>query len=47
MKKHKITALLGILVALGTLSLTTGCNTTEGFGRDVESAGEGIQDAAN
>ena len=24
-----------------------GCNTTEGAGRDLEKAGEGIQDAAN
>ena len=33
-------ALLGV-VALG------GCNTMEGAGRDLESAGEGMQDAAN
>lgn len=25
---------------------TTGCETTEGFGRDVESAGESIEDTA-
>jgi|GEM_PF-609531 len=25
---------------------TTGCETTEGFGRDVETLGEGIEDTA-
>lgn len=30
---------------LSTLALAA-CNTTEGFGRDVESAGDAIEDAA-
>ncbi|MDX2146389.1 MAG: entericidin A/B family lipoprotein [Planctomycetota bacterium] len=25
----------------------SGCNTTEGFGRDIESAGAGLEDAAD
>lgn len=37
--------LAAILVAL---SLTlTGCNTTEGFGKDMQSAGQSIQKEAN
>lgn len=38
------------LVALALLAapalLVAACNTTEGFGKDVQSAGEGIQGAA-
>ncbi len=35
--------------AIVTLALTAlgGCNTTEGAGRDIEAAGEAIQDAAD
>ncbi len=32
-------------VALGVLTLT-GCNTTEGAGRDIESLGKGIEETA-
>ena len=46
MKLRKVTALLGSLAAIAFLALGSGCNTTEGVGRDVEAAGEGIQDAA-
>jgi entericidin A len=37
-----------LLAAIAVLSVTafTGCNTTEGAGKDVERAGEKIQDAA-
>ena len=41
---------LGICILLGALSLSmsiAGCETTEGFGRDVEKAGEKIEDAAD
>ncbi|MGF1453559.1 MAG: entericidin A/B family lipoprotein [Opitutales bacterium] len=36
----------GAVLALVTV-LAVGCNTTEGFGEDVEEAGEGIEDAAD
>lgn len=35
-----------ILLGLTGVSLA-GCNTTEGAGRDIEAAGEGIQDMAD
>jgi len=37
-----------LLFALGTTAVLalTGCNTMEGFGRDVERAGEEIEEAA-
>jgi len=36
-------------VLLGAVSVfsLTGCNTLEGAGKDIEAAGDGIQDAAN
>jgi predicted small secreted protein len=37
---------LGVLFALLTGLFVAGCNTTEGFGEDVESAGEKISDEA-
>jgi predicted small secreted protein len=38
--------LFGILL-LGSVGATlSGCNTSEGFGKDVESVGEDIQDEA-
>lgn len=40
MKKILLTLTLLSAIAL------TGCNTTEGFGRDMERAGESVQDAA-
>lgn len=40
-----------ILTILATLALTgavlTACNTVDGAGRDIENAGETVQDAAN
>lgn len=36
-----------LLVLTGALSLTVGCNTAEGVGKDTERAGEKIQDAAD
>lgn len=40
------TVAAAILLGIGTLALTA-CNTTEGLGKDIEAAGEGIQDAAD
>ncbi|MFC1808562.1 entericidin A/B family lipoprotein [Candidatus Omnitrophota bacterium] len=34
-----------IIVALLLTTLILGCNTLKGVGRDVESVGDGIQDA--
>lgn len=42
--KHKFFAL--IILAAGIVSLT-GCATLDGAGRDIEKAGEAVQDAAN
>jgi len=40
-------ACVGRWAALAVLlSVVAGCNTTEGVGKDVESAGEGIKEAA-
>ena len=39
----KISALLLLVLALGALA---GCNTVNGFGKDVQEAGEKMQDAA-
>ncbi|MBV8622615.1 MAG: entericidin A/B family lipoprotein [Herbaspirillum sp.] len=39
----KISALLLLALALGALA---GCNTVNGFGKDVQEAGEKMQDAA-
>ncbi len=36
-----------IAIALGFMSAITACNTIEGVGKDVENAGEEIQDAAD
>lgn len=44
MKTHKF-VLFVLLAALWTLA-TTGCNTIQGAGKDVEKAGDKIQDAA-
>ena len=37
-----------LVLLLGTLTFTlAGCNTMEGAGKDIESGGEAIQDAAD
>lgn len=36
-----------VAVAVTCMFFSTGCNTMEGVGRDVEAAGESIEDAAN
>jgi predicted small secreted protein len=44
--KSSIRALMLASLALSSLALTA-CNTVEGAGKDVEKAGEVIQDEAN
>tara|TARA_B100001989_G_C24548123_1_gene472377 strand:+ start:2090 stop:2230 length:141 start_codon:yes stop_codon:yes gene_type:complete len=44
-KKFKTLVVLGLaILSLGALSA---CETIEGAGRDIENAGESVQDAAN
>ena len=40
---NKMLTLLALLLAIGT----TACNTVEGAGQDIQSAGEAIEDAAD
>ncbi len=40
----KLAALLGMLAFVASL---TACNTVAGVGKDVEKAGEGVQNAAD
>lgn len=42
--KKFLTVLAALLLSS---SMLTACNTVEGAGRDVENAGEAVQDAAN
>ncbi|MDP0499382.1 MAG: entericidin A/B family lipoprotein [Verrucomicrobiota bacterium JB022] len=42
----KLKNLLFFLGLISALYVVTGCNTTEGFGEDIESAGENLSDAA-
>lgn len=37
---------LGVLT-MGAFGITTGCNTMEGAGQDIEAAGDAIEDSAN
>jgi len=37
---------LGVVAAAWTLAHLAGCNTIEGAGRDIESAGDAIADTA-
>jgi predicted small secreted protein len=47
-KRQEKTLNLVLLAVLVALTLTfTGCNTTEGFGKDMQSAGNSIQHEAN
>jgi predicted small secreted protein len=39
--------IFSIFALLGALAAMTACNTVDGFGEDVEEAGESMQDAAN
>ncbi len=44
MKKLSIAMLLA---ALSSMALLSACNTTEGAGRDIKSAGKAIEDTAH
>ena len=39
--------LICVVLLVTTSCLLVGCNTVEGAGKDIESAGEGIQDLAD
>lgn len=43
---RKLTAALCLTLLLGSMVSLTACNTVEGAGRDVQKAGEEIEDAA-
>ena len=43
----KFSILAWAVVALGLPLAIAGCNTTEGFGKDVEATGDAIEDAAS
>jgi len=38
---------LVVVMAAGTVVALSACNTVEGAGRDIEAAGDGIEDAAS
>ncbi|MCA9310813.1 MAG: entericidin A/B family lipoprotein [Phycisphaerales bacterium] len=45
---QRLTARLLLLAAALAIPLAlSGCNTMEGAGKDIEAAGESVQDAAN
>jgi entericidin B len=44
--KNKSLSLIAFVSLLGFAMFTTGCNTMEGAGRDIERGGEEIQEAA-
>ncbi len=39
--------IIAMLMLVASFAVSTGCNTTEGVGKDVEKAGEKLQDAAD
>ena len=43
----KIRTLMALLALTAMIALASGCNTLEGAGKDVEDAGEAVQDAAD
>lgn len=47
MKTKTVPRIILITLALWLSLFTAGCNTMEGAGRDVQDAGEGIEDAAD
>jgi predicted small secreted protein len=46
MAKNILMALATLAVLAGTVPLLTACNTTAGAGKDIEAAGDAIQDTA-
>ena len=47
MNLQRIVLLLSTLGVVGTSGLIAACNTVEGAGRDIEAAGDAIEDAAD
>lgn len=45
--QNRLQSLLSIVVLCAACMIIAGCNTIEGAGRDIEAAGDGIQDAAD
>lgn len=45
--KAPLRAVYGLMIAVGLAGFATGCNTIEGLGQDVESAGEAVEEAAD
>lgn len=46
-RSHKMMHALLAAMFVGAIIGLTGCNTTEGVGRDIEAAGDAIGDAAD
>lgn len=46
-KETSMKTIVKLAIALGFMSAVTACNTIDGVGKDVEVAGEEIQDAAD
>ena len=44
--KEKLVRILYLMLLFLVALAAAGCNTTEGFGQDVEAAGEAIEDTA-
>lgn len=42
----RLTAVLSLIVLLGTAAMVSACNTTAGAGEDVSSAGHAVTNAA-
>lgn len=36
-----------LILILFTMSIAAGCNTMQGLGKDIQEAGEALEDAAN
>lgn len=44
MRSHKKFVLISLLLATAFAGLLSGCNTANGFGKDMEKAGDKIQE---
>lgn len=42
-----MTRILSLIFAVFAITVLTGCNTMQGFGRDVERTGQEIEEAAD
>jgi predicted small secreted protein len=45
--KTLTTFIIGLVLGTLVVNLTVGCNTAEGFGKDMEEAGEEIQEGTD